>query len=182
MKKTISFSGNIKGRIQLPASKSISNRALILSALSGNKYPIGNLSDSDDTKVMLTAFSSGKNNIDIGAAGTSMRFLTAYLAQKEGIWTITGSERMKNRPIRILVDALRQLGANIEYLEKEGFPPLKINGRKLFGGEITLDGTVSSQYISALMMIAPHLWKGLALTLNGNVVSLPYIRMTAQMM
>jgi 3-phosphoshikimate 1-carboxyvinyltransferase len=111
-----------------------------------------------------------------------MRFLSAYLAQKEGCWTITGSERMKNRPIRILVDALKQLGADMEYLEKEGFPPLKIKGRKLQGGKISLDGSVSSQYISALMMIAPAMSEGLTITLTGNVVSMPYIRMTSRMM
>ena len=182
MKYLVKFSEYTGVEICLPASKSISNRALILSALSENRCPVDNLSDCDDTKVMLAAFSSGTNNIDIGAAGTSMRFLTAYLAQKAGTWTITGSERMKNRPIRILVDALKQLGADIEYMEKEGFPPLKINGKKLQGGKISLDGGVSSQYISALMMIAPAMSEGLTLTLTGNVISQPYIRMTSQMM
>lgn len=182
MKKTIVFSGRLNGSITLPASKSISNRALILNALSGNEYPVCNLSDSDDTKVMLNAFLSGKNDIDIGAAGTSMRFLTAYLAQKEGRWTITGSERMRNRPIRILVDALRQLGADIEYSGKEGFPPLEIDGKKLRGGTISLDGSVSSQYISALMMIAPVMSGGLTIILTGNIISRPYILMTSRMM
>ena len=178
----VEFSKYIGSEIRLPASKSISNRALILNALSGNKSPVNNLSDCDDTNVMLAAFSSGTNNVNIGAAGTSMRFLTAYLAQKDGTWTITGSERMKNRPIRILVDALKQLGADIEYMEKEGFPPLKINGKKLQGGKISLDGSVSSQYISALMMIAPAMSEGLTLNLTGNVISQPYIRMTSRMM
>ncbi len=182
MRYLVEFLECSEAKILLPASKSISNRALILNALSGNKYPVHNLSDCDDTKVMQAAFSSGENDINIGAAGTSMRFLTAYLAQKEGIWTITGSERMKNRPISILVDALRELGADIEYLEKEGYPPLKIRGKSLQGGKISLKGSVSSQYISALMMVAPLLSEGLTLTLTGDIISKPYIRMTSQMM
>ncbi len=182
VKYTAIFSGKLQGRIQLPASKSISNRALILNALSNHACNIRNLSDCDDTQVMQQAFTSGKNNIDIRAAGTSMRFLTAYLAQKEGEWVITGSERMKNRPIRILVEALNKLGANIEYLEKTGFPPLKISGKKLQGGNIILDGSVSSQFISALMMIAPSMQEGLTLNLTGEIISKPYIRMTIRMM
>lgn len=173
---------NIHSKIQLPASKSISNRVLILNALSKSAFLPENLSDSDDTKVMLNAFESGLADINIGAAGTSMRFLTAYLSQKEGNWTITGTERMKNRPIRILVDALRQLGADINYLEKEGYPPLRICGKKLLGGSISLDGSVSSQYISALMMIAPYMENGLQLQLTGTVISQPYIRMTIRLM
>lgn len=173
----------ISASILLPASKSISNRALILNALSKSSFAIENLSNSDDTEVMLAAFTNNNYEINIGAAGTSMRFLTAYLAQLEGKeHIITGTERMKNRPIRILVDALRQLGANIEYIEKEGFPPLKINGKKLTGGEIYLDGSVSSQYISALMMIAPSMTNGLALKLEGKIISRPYIELTSQMM
>ncbi|MCL2650590.1 MAG: 3-phosphoshikimate 1-carboxyvinyltransferase [Candidatus Azobacteroides sp.] len=169
--------------ILLPASKSISNRALILKALSKSPFAIENLSDSDDTEVMIAAFSNNQYEINIGAAGTSMRFLTAYLAQLEGKeHIITGTERMKNRPIRILVDALRQLGADIEYVEKEGFPPLKIKGKKLTGGTISLDGSISSQYISALMMIAPSMANGLTLKLEGEIVSRPYIQLTCQMM
>jgi 3-phosphoshikimate 1-carboxyvinyltransferase len=168
--------------IRLPASKSISNRALILNALCKNPYPIENLSDSDDTVVLLTALQSPGPDFDIGAAGTSMRFLTAYFAQLEGIRTITGSERMKNRPIGVLADALQRLGAGIEYLEKEGFPPLRIHGKKLKGGTITLDGGVSSQYISALMMIAPCLEQGLEIHLEGAIISQPYLRMTLGLM
>lgn len=169
--------------VLLPASKSISNRALILNALSKSTHAIENLSDSDDTKVMIAAFTSDNYEINIGAAGTSMRFLTAYLSQLEGEeHIITGTERMKNRPIRILVDALRQLGAGIEYVEKEGFPPLKITGKKLIGGNISLNGSVSSQYISALMMIAPLMTNGLTLQLKGEVISRPYIHLTCQMM
>jgi len=173
----------ISASILLPASKSISNRALILNALSKSSFAIENLSNSDDTEVMLAAFANNGYEINIGAAGTSMRFLTAYLAQLEGEeHIITGTERMKNRPIRILVDALRQLGADIEYVEKEGFPPLKIKGRKLTGGEISLNGSVSSQYISALMMIAPSMTNGLILKLEGKIISRPYIELTSQMM
>ena len=179
---TVVFSGKLNGTIQLPASKSISNRALILNALSENPHAIRNLSDCDDTKVMIQAFTSNDCNIDIGAAGTSMRFLTAYLSTQEGEWTITGTERMKNRPIGILVDALRQVGADIDYMEKQGFPPLKIKGKKLRGGSIFLPGNVSSQFISALMMIAPLMLEGLTLHLTGKIISKPYIRMTMRMM
>ena len=172
----------IQAKIQLPASKSISNRILILNALSKSPYPIENLSDSDDTTVLWKALQSPDSDFDIGAAGTSMRFLTAYLSQTPGEWTITGSERMKNRPIGLLVDALRQLGAEIEYIGKEGFPPLRIHGKKLQGGTVVLNGGVSSQYISALLMIAPCLEKGLILGLEGNIISKPYIHMTLGLM
>lgn len=175
-------SRNINFEINLPASKSISNRALILNALSYSTYDIENLSDSDDTLVMVEAFDSNSNYFDVGAAGTSMRFLTAFLAKTVGEWTITGSERMKNRPIKILVDALNSLGGKIEYLEKEGYPPLRIFGSALMGGEINLDGSISSQYISALMMIAPFMQNGLKIKLQGNIISKPYIQMTQKMM
>ncbi|MDR0734009.1 MAG: 3-phosphoshikimate 1-carboxyvinyltransferase [Dysgonamonadaceae bacterium] len=179
---TIRFSGEITASICLPASKSISNRALILNALSNSVFPVENLSDCDDTQVMLKAFESKNTVIDIGAAGTAMRFLTAYFSQCEGNRIITGSERMKNRPIKILVDALQQIGAEIRYSEKEGFPPLQIVGRKLRGGEIMLDGSVSSQYLSALMMVAPTMEKGLTVNLKGNIISRPYINMTLRLM
>ena len=179
---TLQSPPNVKTSIQLPASKSISNRALILNALSKSTHPIENLSDSDDTQVMLNAFESKSNFINIGAAGTSMRFLTAYLSQSPGEYTITGTERMKNRPIKILVEALRQLGAEIEYMEKEGYPPLQIKGKRLKGGIIHLNGNVSSQYISALMMIAPCMDEGLTIHLEGNIISRPYIQMTARLM
>jgi 3-phosphoshikimate 1-carboxyvinyltransferase len=173
---------NIRTQVLLPASKSISNRVLILNALSNSSFPIENLSDSDDTKVMLKSFASKSSLFDVGAAGTSMRFLTAYLSQLEGNWTITGTERMKNRPIKILVNALREVGGAIEYLEKEGFPPLQIQGKKLKGGRIVLDGSVSSQYLSALMMVAPCMETGLIIQLEGNIVSRPYIEMTIRLM
>ena len=173
---------DINLRIKLPASKSISNRALILNALAYSPYDIQNLSDCDDTRVTVKALDSNDTTFDIGAAGTAMRFLTAFLSKTVGEWTITGSERMKNRPIRLLVDALNSLGAKIEYVEKDGYPPLKIYGSALMGGEISLSGGVSSQYISALMMIAPYMQNGLKITLEGNVISVPYIQMTLSMM
>lgn len=171
-----------KTSVQLPASKSICNRALILNALSYSPYEIQNLSDCDDTDVMVKALNSNDSHFDVKAAGTAMRFLTASLSKVVGEWTITGTERMKNRPIRILVDALNAVGAKIEYLEKEGFPPLRIMGSALQGGEISLDGGVSSQYISALLMIAPLMEKGLTLLLQGKVISKPYIHLTLQLM
>ncbi len=179
---TITSPHDINTEISLPASKSISNRALILNALSYSPYEPKNLSDCDDTKVMINAFNSNSNKFDIGAAGTSMRFLTAYLSKIGGVWEITGSERMKNRPIGILVDALRSLGANIEYLEKDGFPPLKITGKALKGGHLEINGTVSSQFISAILMIAPTMMEGLKLHLTGDIISMPYIKMTLGMM
>ena len=169
-------------RITLPASKSISNRALILNALAYSPYDIQNLSDCDDTRVTVKALDSNDRTFDIGAAGTAMRFLTAFLSKTVGEWVITGSERMKQRPIKLLVDALTTLGARIEYVEKEGFPPLRIFGSALTGGEIRLNGGVSSQYISALMMIAPYMQNGLKIILEGNVISVPYINMTLNMM
>jgi 3-phosphoshikimate 1-carboxyvinyltransferase len=169
-------------RIKLPASKSISNRALILNAMAYSPYEIQNLSDCDDTRVTVEALDSNNTTFNIGAAGTAMRFLTAFLSKTVGEWVITGSERMKNRPIKLLVDALNSLGARIEYVDKEGFPPLRIFGSALMGGEITLNGGVSSQYISALMMIGPYMQNGLKIKLEGNVISVPYIQMTMSMM
>ena len=170
----------IEGTVILPASKSESNRALVLSALAGGGMP-ENLSDSDDTRVLAEALKQAGGLVDVGHAGTSMRFLAAYFALREGVWELTGSERMKQRPIK--VEALWELGAKIEYLGKEGFPPLWI-GNSVLKGErtISLDAAVSSQYISALMMIAPLLKGGLVIDLKGKVISADYIRMTAEMM
>lgn len=173
---------NINIQISLPASKSISNRALILNALAYSPYDIQNLSDCDDTRVTVKALDSNDRTFDIGAAGTAMRFLTAFLSKTVGEWVITGSKRMKQRPIKLLVDALNSLGARIEYVEKDGYPPLRIFGSALTGGEIRLNGGVSSQYISALMMIAPYMQQGLKIILEGNVISVPYIEMTMKMM
>ncbi len=172
----------IQGSIKLPASKSISNRALIINALSYSPYPIRNLSDSDDTKVLKAALFSNTNKFDIGHAGTAMRFLTAFLAKVVGEWEITGSERMQQRPIKILVDALTQLGAKIEYLKNDGYPPLKIFGSHLKGQTIELDGSISSQYITALLLIAPTIENGLNLKLNGDVTSKSYIKLTLELM
>ncbi len=170
------------GSIILPSSKSIANRALIIHALSNSPFPIGNLSDSDDTRVMQQVFNSNSNHFDIGHAGTAMRFLTAFLSKIVGEWIITGSDRMKQRPIGILVDALNKLGAKIEYLENDGFPPLKIYGSHLKGCVLELDGSVSSQYISALLMIAPTLEDGLTLRLKNKIMSRSYIEMTLKLM
>ncbi|WP_053179615.1 3-phosphoshikimate 1-carboxyvinyltransferase [Sunxiuqinia dokdonensis] len=172
----------IRGSIDLPSSKSIANRALIIHALSYSPYPLKNLSSSDDIDVMQQVLTSNTNQFDIGHAGTAMRFLTAFLSQIVGQWVITGSERMKQRPIHVLVDALNALGAKIEYMEKEGFPPLKIWGSHLKGQVLELDGSVSSQYISALLMIAPVIEGGLTLRLKNKVTSRPYIELTLKLM
>ena len=168
--------------IQLPASKSISNRALIIYALSGGKNLPENLSDCDDTEVIIDALRYMPQEINIKAAGTAMRFMTAYLSVMRGSHVITGSERMQHRPIAILVDALRKLGAQIEYVGEEGYPPLKITGKKLVGGQLEIPGNVSSQYISALLMIGPMLKDGLTLQLTGDIISRPYIDLTLWMM
>lgn len=172
----------IRTTVKLPASKSISNRALILNALSYSAYDVENLSDCDDTNLMVKALNSNDRDFNVGAAGTTMRFLTAFLSKVVGEWTITGTERMKNRPIKVLVDALNALGARIEYMEKEGYPPLRIFGSALQGGEISLPGNVSSQYISAILMIAPLTENGVTLHLEGAIISRPYIHITLQLM
>lgn len=182
MEYKISAPQKINVEIDLPASKSISNRALILNALSNSSYPIDNLSNSDDTRVMREAFSSNSNLVDIGAAGTSMRFLTAYFSRIPGERIITGSKRMQERPINILVEALNTLGGSVKYAKNQGFPPLKIKGKALEGGDIFLSGGISSQFISALLMTAPLMKKGLKIHLEGEVISTPYIKMTLKMM
>jgi len=174
--------GALKGHIILPASKSISNRALIINALAFSPFPITNLSDSDDTRIMATILGSNEAAFDVGHAGTAMRFLTAFLARTAGRWEITGSQRMQQRPIAILVDALRRLGAQIDYAGKEGFPPLTILGTHLRGGILEMDGSVSSQYISALLMIAPTLDGGLTLRLKNKITSRSYISMTLKLL
>jgi 3-phosphoshikimate 1-carboxyvinyltransferase len=165
--------------IKLPASKSISNRALIIHALSGGAILPDNLSDCDDTTVIIDALQNNPHEINIKAAGTAMRFMTAFLSVKDGEeHVLTGTERMKHRPIGVLVDALRHLGADIKYAGEEGFPPLRIKGRKLEGGLLEVPGNISSQYISALLMIGPTLKNGLTLRLTGDVISRPYIDLT----
>lgn len=167
----------------LPASKSISNRALIINALAGGTSVLSNLSDANDTQLMLQLVNSPEQTLDVEDAGTTMRFLTAYFAVTHQQKFLTGTSRMKERPIGILVNALRALGADIRYIDKDGFPPLQIAG---FGGQktdlIRIRGDVSSQFISALMMVAPLLPKGLTLELEGKVGSRPYIEMTAALM
>ena len=168
--------------VSLPASKSICNRALVINALSGGDRQVGNLSDCDDTSVMVSALSEMPEVINIGAAGTAMRFLTAYLSVTEGAHVLTGTERMKQRPIGVLVEALRSIGADISYVEKDGYPPLRISGRQLNGGHLEISGDVSSQYISALLMIGPVMREGLTLSLKGTIISRPYIDLTLRMM
>ncbi|WP_461641047.1 3-phosphoshikimate 1-carboxyvinyltransferase [Labilibaculum euxinus] len=183
MQYSISKKNNLlEGRIVLPASKSISNRVQIINALSYNFEPIKNLSDCDDSKAMQSILNSNTNSFDVGHAGTTMRFLTAYLSKIIGEWTLTGSHRMKERPIAVLVDALNSIGAQITYLEKEGYPPLKIFGSNLTGEVVELKGNTSSQYITALLLIAPTLEKGLRIKLSGKIVSRSYIEMTLNIM
>lgn len=172
-----------QGNVILPSSKSISNRALMLDALAGGGGSLSRIAECDDTNAMGDALESTSEVINIGAAGTAMRFLTAYFASKEGRKVVLdGSERMRRRPIGVLVDALRECGADIEYAGEEGYPPLKITGRHLAGGSLTLKASVSSQYVSALLMVAPMMTSGLEITLDGEVVSWPYIKMTLGLM
>lgn len=164
--------------VKVTGSKSETNRLLLLQAL----YPgisIQNISESDDSIAMQGALASTAEVVDIHHAGTAMRFLTAYFAQSEGRSVLlTGSQRMQERPIGVLVDALRSLGADIAYAGNEGYPPLKINGKKLAGGKTSIKADVSSQYITALLLIAGKLENGLELTLEGELTSIPYIKMT----
>lgn len=169
--------------IELPLSKSESNRMLIISAMSPQGKSPSRMADCDDTDAMLLAIDRRQGCVNIGAAGTAMRFLTAFYAVTPGTdIELDGSERMRQRPIGPLVDALRRLGCDIDYLGKEGFPPLRIKGRMPEGGEATIDGSVSSQFVSALLMAAPAMEHGLKLTLEGRVVSRPYIDMTLALM
>lgn len=164
---------------KLPASKSISNRVLVIHALTGGSTLPSNLSDCDDTEVIVNALDNNPYEINIKAAGTAMRFMTAYLAVKTGEeHVLTGTERMQHRPISILVDALRHLGAHIEYAGEEGYPPLRIKGRRLEGGLLEVAGNISSQFISALLLIGPCLQNGLTLHMTGDVISRPYIDLT----
>lgn len=169
--------------VALPASKSISNRALILNALCAQKAQISNIAKCDDTDAMVAALQSADDTINIGAAGTAMRFLTAYFATRQGrTVTLDGSERMRQRPIGVLVDALRSCGATIEYAGNEGFPPLRITGTRLSAQVIEIPGNVSSQYISALLMISPLIEGCTTMRLSGNIISRPYIDMTLALM
>ena len=179
---------NRQSTIKISGSKSETNRSLLLQALYPN-ITLENVSSSDDSKVMILALNNSQgttNNsqlIDIHHAGTAMRFLTAYFSMQEGSQVIlTGSSRMKERPIKILVEALQQLGAEITYEENEGFPPIKIRGKKITQNKVSLPANVSSQYISALLLIAPKLENGLEITLVGEITSVPYIKMTLSLL
>lgn len=178
MKYIITAPNKIETQINLPASKSISNRALVISAMTGGKILPENLSDCDDTEVIIKALKDMPEIIDIKAAGTAMRFMTAFLSVTEGKHIITGTERMKQRPIKVLVEALRSLGADISYEGNEGYPPLCISGSCHNGGSIEIAGNVSSQFISALLMIGPSMKKGIELRLTGEIISRPYIDLT----
>ncbi len=177
-------SGRLAGSVSLAGSKSISNRVLIIRALSGTDFPIYRLANARDTELLESLLSSNAAILDAGAAGTTYRFLTAYLSMQAGTQVLTGTERMKERPIGVLVEALNSLGANIEYLEKQGYPPLKIGPPAQLGisRELSIAAGTSSQYISALLMIAPVLPGGLSLQLEGKIVSRPYIEMTLGLM
>lgn len=176
-------SKELLGTIMLDGSKSISNRALIIRALCDDDFPIAHLSTSEDTQAMESLLGSGEEVYDVGPAGTTFRFLTAYLALQSGTQILTGSERMKQRPIGPLVDALNQIGANITYEENEGYPPLRIAPPSLSDqNELTIPANISSQFISALIMIAPVLPHGLNITLQGKLVSRSYLQMTLDMM
>jgi 3-phosphoshikimate 1-carboxyvinyltransferase len=172
----------IKGDIFLPFSKSISNRLLIIHAFTNHRFNIFNLSESDDTRYMEKAFAAGSDTVNIGHAGTAMRFLTAYFAAACIRKTITGSDRMKNRPIGELVNALNSIGADIIYAEKKGFPPLVTSGKELSGETISLKGSISSQYITALLLIAPVLPNGLVVQITDTLISSSYVKLTLDMM
>ena len=168
----------------LPGSKSESNRLLILQALYAPSVQIEGLSSSKDTQVLQLALSQfrGTDRLNVGDAGTAMRFMCAFLAMQEGTWQLDGSPRMRERPIGVLVEALRKLGAEISYLAEEGFPPLLIKGRALKGGLLRINAGISSQYLSALMMVAPQMEAGLEMRWEGEAVSMPYLYLTAQLM
>lgn len=176
--------GKLRGRLVLPGSKSESNRLLILQALYAEQVQIEGLSTSRDTQVLQTALNSFRDteNLNVGDAGTAMRFMCAFLAMQEGTWVLDGSGRMRERPIGVLVEALRELGADINYLGTDGFPPLKIQGRALKGGLLNINAGISSQYLSALMMVAPLMEAGLEMRWDGEAVSMPYLYLTAQLM
>tara|TARA_R110002049_G_scaffold166649_6_gene332777 strand:- start:110 stop:1339 length:1230 start_codon:yes stop_codon:yes gene_type:complete len=170
------------GKVDLPPSKSITNRLLIIQQLCDQSFEIINRSNAKDTELLVDILASDRNVVDAEDAGTTFRFLTAFYATQEGEKILTGSARMKERPIKVLVDALRELGADISYMDQEGYPPIAIRGKQLRGGEVKIDGSISSQYISALLLIAPRLEIGLSLHLKGKIASKPYIRMSLELM
>ena len=169
---------DLKGKINISGSKSESNRLLILRAYT-SYFNILNISDSDDTKTVMDALESNNEEINIGHAGTAMRFLTSYYSSISNSKKIlTGSSRMKNRPISLLVEALNELGCDIEYIDKIGYPPIKINGKLISNNTVRLPANISSQYISSLMMLGVSLENGLKIKLSTKITSLPYILMT----
>jgi 3-phosphoshikimate 1-carboxyvinyltransferase len=172
----------MKGEITLPSSKSISNRLLIIRAFADPPFDIINLSESDDTAVMLEAFKSREQEINIGHAGTAMRFLTAYFAASRQNKILTGSDRMKNRTISELVESLNQIGAGIQYLGENGFPPIQTSGNALTGNQINIHGGISSQFITALLLIAPVLADGLSISIDGKLISSSYVALTLHIM
>ncbi len=184
MNYKLHFSSNIlKGEVTLAGSKSISNRVLIIQALCNTDFKIEALANANDTELLAHLLKSNEKVLDAGPAGTTFRFMTAYLTLFGGNSILTGSERMKQRPIKVLVDACRKLGATIHYLENEGFPPLNIISGTISGGkQLAIPANTSSQYISALLLIAPILSGGLSLELTGKIVSKPYIEMTLGLM
>ena len=179
-----SFNKTIYGAIDLESSKSISNRLLILKEFCKTKFEIQNLSNAKDTKILNELLYSFKSTKDINCedAGTALRFVIAFLATKEGIWKVSGSERMHERPIKPLIDCLTELGSEIKYLEKEAVPPIEIKSKKLKSKKLSLPGDISSQFISALLMIAPTIENGLTLEITSKVLSKPYIDMTLNLM
>lgn len=179
MKVKLSHSNQIcKGELNITGSKSETNRLLFLQAVL-SEFEIENISNSDDSKAMQAALTSNEELIDIHHAGTAMRFLSAYFSNQEGREVVlTGSQRMQERPIKILVEALQTLGASISYEKKEGYPPLRIQGKTLEGGSVSLPADISSQYISSLLLLGPVLKKGVELNLVGKITSVPYINMT----
>lgn len=178
----------IEATVKVPLSKSMSNRALIMNALTPGASPLAEVADCDDTKALVSALQligvkPKGAEINVGPAGTAMRFLTAYIAAQPGIEAvIDGSERMRQRPIGPLVGALRKCGAEIEFTGEEGYPPLQIKGRQLHGGKMEIDASISSQFISALLMVAPTFDSPLEIVLKGQIASLPYLKMTLEMM
>lgn len=173
----------LRSQLQITGSKSESNRLLLLNQLFHQALTLENISNSEDSDLMQKALANTSDVIDIHHAGTAMRFLTAYLSIQDGrTVTLTGSTRMKQRPIGVLVEALNQLGADIRYVENEGYPPLLITGKNIQKDQITIPANVSSQYITALMLIGTQLEKGLTITLEGKIISVPYIQMTLQLL
>ena len=184
MIKISSKNKTIYGSIDLESSKSISNRLLIIKALCKTKFEIQNLSNAKDTKILNELLDSFNKRIDLNCedAGTALRFLIAFLATKDGIWKVSGSKRMHDRPVKPLIDCLKDLGAEIKYLEKEGFPPIEIKSKKLKSKKLSLPGDISSQFISALLLVAPTIENGLTLEITSKVLSKPYIDMTLGLM